>query len=119
MFPRAWGRLLPCFLVRFPSFDIFLRLLLFQRYANPEEEQTRFAAFVSNLAAADARNAAERATGVAGAAVHGITKFMDLTPEEFKHGYLNALARDAVTEKRAREAMPLAFSFAFQVSLFT
>jgi hypothetical protein len=65
------------------------------------------------LAVADARNAAERATGVAGAAVHGITKFMDLTPEEFKHGYLNALARDAVTEKRARKAMPLAFSFAF------
>jgi len=60
------------------------------------EERTRFAAFVSNLAAADERNAAERASGVAGAAVHGITKFMDLTPEEFKNGYLNAVGRDAV-----------------------
>jgi len=66
------------------------------RYATPEEERTRFAAFVGNLAAADERNAAERASGVAGAAVHGITKFMDLTPEEFKNGYLNSVGRDAV-----------------------
>jgi len=42
-----------------------------------EEEETRFNTFMGNLKAADARNAQDTAE-------HGITKFMDLTPQEFK-----------------------------------
>mmetsp|Transcript_81175 Transcript_81175/g.161929 ORF Transcript_81175/g.161929 Transcript_81175/m.161929 type:complete len:267 (-) Transcript_81175:78-878(-) len=57
-------------------------------YASEDEEATRFAAFVSNLHLIDARNKAEVAAG--GTAVHGITKFADLSPEEFKARYLTS-----------------------------
>jgi C1A family cysteine protease len=46
-----------------------------------EEEATRFATFMGNLKVADRRNAEDTAD-------HGITKFMDMTPEEFKQQYL-------------------------------
>jgi C1A family cysteine protease len=46
-----------------------------------EEEETRFATFMGNLKVADQRNAEDTAE-------HGITKFMDLTPQEFKQMYL-------------------------------
>jgi len=48
-----------------------------------EEEETRFKAFLGNLKLADTRNA-EESKG----AEHGVTKFMDLTPQEFKAMYL-------------------------------
>ncbi len=47
-----------------------------------DEEESRFAIFVDNLAVIDARNAAE------GSDIHGITKFSDLTQEEFASRYL-------------------------------
>jgi hypothetical protein len=48
-----------------------------------EEEATRFATFMGNLKVADERNKAETK-----GAEHGITKFMDLPPQEFKQKYL-------------------------------
>jgi cathepsin F len=57
-------------------------------YASAEEEAQRFANFVENLKLIDTRNANERKAG--GTAVHGITKFADMTQEEFKKGYLTA-----------------------------
>jgi C1A family cysteine protease len=53
-------------------------------YGSPAEEAHRFAVFVANLKLADERNAAET-----GSATHGITKFMDETPEEFRMSHLN------------------------------
>jgi len=53
-----------------------------KRYSTMDEESSRFRTFVSNLATIDARNLAERKAG--GSAQHGITKFADLTEEEFK-----------------------------------
>jgi len=53
-------------------------------YEDDAEDELRFGVFVQNLKLIDARNAAETGT-----AVHGITKFCDLTVEEFKEGYLN------------------------------
>jgi len=55
-------------------------------YATMEEESNRFSAFVQNLKHIDERNAAEKKAH--GSAVHGITRFSDLTPEEFKARYL-------------------------------
>lgn len=53
-----------------------------RRYKTQDEENTRFKAFVSNLAVVDARNKAERSAG--GSAMHGITKFADWTDAEFQ-----------------------------------
>jgi len=51
-------------------------------YATMEEEMERFTVFVANLKVIDARNADDTAQ-------HGITKFSDLTSEEFKKRYIN------------------------------
>jgi len=51
-------------------------------YRDDMHERSALAAFASNIIKADERNSH-------GGAVHGITKFMDLTPEEFKSQYLN------------------------------
>jgi len=53
-------------------------------YTQPSENMYRFDIFVANLKVIDARNAAE-----VGTAVHGITTFADLSPEEFKRSFLN------------------------------
>ena len=50
----------------------------------PSVDAHRFETFVENLKAIDARNAAE-----SGTAVHGITKFVDLSREEFQRSFLN------------------------------
>ena len=55
-----------------------------KNYATKEEEAHRFEVFVSNLKTIDERNELEKGT-----AVHGITKFADLTKKEFKTSYLN------------------------------
>lgn len=52
------------------------------------EEVRRFAIFLENLKLADIRNKEEAANG--GTAVHGISKFSDLSPEEFAKNYLTA-----------------------------
>ena len=55
-------------------------------YETQAHEQKAFGAFVANLKLADERNAAEAM--VNGTAVHGITKFSDLTSEDFAARYL-------------------------------
>mmetsp|Transcript_3725 Transcript_3725/g.6335 ORF Transcript_3725/g.6335 Transcript_3725/m.6335 type:complete len:335 (+) Transcript_3725:44-1048(+) len=67
-------------------FDTFVREHN-KQYA-PEEVQTRFLNFVQNLKIADERNQAERKNN--GTAVHGISRFMDLSQEEFRSNYLGA-----------------------------
>mmetsp|Transcript_8107 Transcript_8107/g.19262 ORF Transcript_8107/g.19262 Transcript_8107/m.19262 type:complete len:363 (+) Transcript_8107:128-1216(+) len=51
-----------------------------------DEEVHRFGVFAHNLYLADERN--ERERSVNGTAVHGVTKFSDLTPGEFASRYL-------------------------------
>jgi C1A family cysteine protease len=62
-------------------------------YATMKEEESRFTTFISTLKLIDARNAKEKAAG--GTAVHGITKFADLTQEEFAAHYLNYSPSDS------------------------
>jgi len=52
-----------------------------KNYATMEEETQRFGFFVDNLKLADERNAADSAT-------YGITKFSDMSQEEFKRTHL-------------------------------
>jgi hypothetical protein len=59
-----------------------------KQYATTDEEATRFGVFVENLAVADARNRQEVAAG--GSAVHGVTRFSDLTQGEFSGYFLTA-----------------------------
>ena len=54
-----------------------------KQYATMEEEFTRFSNFVVNLKVADERNMQDTA-------VHGITKFSDLSQEEFASRYLKS-----------------------------
>jgi len=53
-------------------------------YDDDADEARRFGIFVENLKLIDARNAAET-----GSAVHGITKFCDMSVDEFKTSHLN------------------------------
>jgi Cathepsin propeptide inhibitor domain (I29) len=55
-------------------------------YEHEEEEKTRLHNFKKFLSKVDERNQKERALG--GSAVHGVTKFSDLSNEEFRAGYL-------------------------------
>jgi cathepsin F len=58
-------------------------------YAETREEDDRFSVFLSNLIRIDQRNEDERMAG--GSAIHGITQFADLTPDEFQSKHLGAL----------------------------
>jgi C1A family cysteine protease len=57
-------------------------------YSTMDEETNRFQIFVQNLKAAEQRQKDELASG--GNAVHGITKFFDLSQAEFESRYLTA-----------------------------
>lgn len=57
-------------------------------YSTMEEETQRFGFFLENLKVADLRNEKERKNG--GTAIHGITKFSDLSQAEFESRYLTA-----------------------------
>jgi len=57
-------------------------------YETMEEESRRFNHFLENLKMADLRNEAEAAVG--GTALHGITKFSDLSQAEFEATFLRA-----------------------------
>lgn len=59
-----------------------------REYATMDEESSRFQIFVQNLKAADARNNDE--LKIRGNAVHGITKFFDMSQAEFESHYLTA-----------------------------
>jgi len=57
-------------------------------YSTMEEENTRYTNFVNNLKSADERNLLEKQAG--GSAVHGITKFSDLSQDEFAKRFLTS-----------------------------
>ena len=58
-------------------------------YGSDAEEQKRFQVFQKTLSLIEERNAAERAAG--GSAQHGITRFADLSQEEFRARYLKTV----------------------------
>ena len=60
-------------------------------YATMDEEIQRFNFFLENLKVADLRNEKERKNG--GTAIHGITRFSDLSQAEFESRYLTADVR--------------------------
>jgi len=64
-------------------------------YRTQTEEMTRFQNFVQSLVVIDQRNREEKAAG--GSAEHGITKFSDLTQEEFASNFLNLEAVKGLT----------------------
>jgi C1A family cysteine protease len=59
-----------------------------RNYATMDEETQRFGFFLENLKVADLRNDQERKNG--GTALHGVTKFSDLSQAEFQAGFLTA-----------------------------
>jgi len=59
-----------------------------KNYATVEEDLHRMEVFLHNLKVADERNWAEQKAG--GSAIHGITKFSDLSQEEFAAFYLKS-----------------------------
>lgn len=59
-----------------------------KNYATMEEETQRFAFFIENMRTADLRNLKEKKNG--GTAIHGITRFSDLSQAEFESRYLTA-----------------------------
>jgi len=59
-----------------------------KKYETMEDETRRFYLFVENLKVADQRNAAEKKSG--GSAVHGVTKFSDLSQAEFESSLLTS-----------------------------
>jgi C1A family cysteine protease len=59
-----------------------------RKYETMEEETRRFYLFVENLKVADARNSAELKAG--GSAVHGVTRFSDLSQVEFETNFLTS-----------------------------
>jgi len=59
-----------------------------KKYDTMEEETRRFYTFVENLKVADQRNIEEKKAG--GSAVHGVTKFSDLSQVEFETGLLTS-----------------------------
>jgi len=66
-----------------------------RQYSTMDEESTRFQNFVQNLKNADARNKQESGAG----AVHGITKFSDLSQAEFESRFLTADASEKTSER--------------------
>ena len=58
----------------------------FQKKYSSMEEESRFQNFVQTVRTIRERNAADKAKG--GSAMHGITKFADLSADEFKQRYL-------------------------------
>jgi C1A family cysteine protease len=68
-------------------------------YSTMEEEMSRFGTFVSNLKMIDDRNHDE--TNFGGSAVHGITRFADLSQEEFEKIYLDRTIGDKIRNSGA------------------
>jgi len=60
-----------------------------KNYATEHERASRLAVFADNLVLAEQRNRDNIAAG--GEVIHGVTKFSDLTPAEFKARYLSSL----------------------------
>jgi len=64
-------------------------------YTSIEEEEHRYKIFKSNLDLAEQRNQLEKKNG--GNAIHGVTKFSDMTTEEFKKTILRYPGEDIHT----------------------
>lgn len=71
-------------------------------YSTMEEETKRFHTFVENLKLIDERNKEEKNT-----AVHGITKFADLSEGEFRKAYLNYKPDANKNRTKAEHIKPL------------
>jgi C1A family cysteine protease len=82
-------------------------------YGTMAEEITRFENFLSNVRIADERNQAEFAAG--GSAIHGITKFSDLTAEEFRTRFLGSDRRLKTKQAEVASVPPLAAGAASSV----
>lgn len=67
-----------------------------KKYATAEEEELRFNIFVDKIQVIDERNARELQAG--GNAVHGVTRFSDLTSHEFRTTYLTTIRKDESSE---------------------
>jgi len=63
-----------------------------KKYSSDSEWAERAGIFAQNLETVHMRNKAEIMAG--GDAVHGVTKFMDLTPDEFSQQYMGYIARN-------------------------
>lgn len=70
-----------------------------RNYESDEEETTRFENFKNFLAKIDENNLAEQTQGK-GMAIHGITKFADLSVDEFKTHYLGYVAPSSTPTKK-------------------
>jgi len=93
-----------------PSTNLNLAEIEFQRWMNvndkhylsDEEYQTRFSNYLASVQRVKERN--EKSAQIGGA-TYGITKFSDLTPQEFANMYLTAKGFDVPMEER--EVLPL------------
>jgi len=72
-----------------------------KKYTTATEDAKRFAIFVDNLKLIDERNARELANG--GESCHGITKFADLSVDEFKAQFLTAIKPSEASEANVVE----------------
>lgn len=84
LLPAVYGTVLPSqvFSEETMAAFNFFKTTYNKVYESEQKEFSALAAFASNLIKAEERNAL-------GGAQHGVTQFMDLTPEEFKSQYLN------------------------------
>lgn len=76
----------------------------YKRSYGVAEEMNRFISFVQNMKVIDARNAAEKKAG--GSAVHRITKFSDMTEEEFAAQFLTLDATKKLGNSTLVKATP-------------
>lgn len=72
------------------------------QYSSEEEEEEKFSNFKEFLKIVDSRNEDETEAG--GSALHGLTKFGDLSTEEFQEGYLGFKESDDDRRRRQLKA---------------
>lgn len=70
-----------------------------KEYATMKEHMHRFDVFQNTLQVIDARNKAEKESG--GSARHGVTRFADLTQEEFEAMYLDSRTSKNIRQRNA------------------
>merc|ERR1740138_818424 len=75
-----------------------------REYGNEKEESLRFKHFKATLKLIEERNAAERHNG--GSAQHGITRFADLSQEEFQARYLKTVMPEKFEKKNLVNLQP-------------
>ena len=81
-----------------------------RHYDSKEENELRFAIFVKNLELIDERNSIELKSGGSGSQ-HGITRFADLSQDEFKNRYLKTVVPETIERKN-----PVSFPMSVNVS---